>query len=89
MARTCLNLDINHFPNRWNSKYKYKIIIIGAQEETVNRSLTICFTHTSVFSPKKDFASAGTSVIFPLDFECIPKQVVRTRGQLPVEEESK
>ena len=41
MARTCLNLDINHFPNRWNSKYKYKIIIIGAQEETVNRSLTI------------------------------------------------
>ena len=25
MARTCLNLDINHFPNRWNSKYKYKI----------------------------------------------------------------
>ena len=30
----------NHFPNRWNSKYKYKFII-GAQEETVNRSLTI------------------------------------------------
>ena len=32
---------------------------------------------------------ARTSVIFPLDFECIPKQVVTTRGQLPAEEESK
>ena len=64
--------------------------IIGAQEgNSEQKSNNLCFTHTSVFSPKKDFASAGTSVIFPLDFECIPKQVVTTRGQLPVEEESK
>ena len=41
------------------------------------------------FFNKKDFASAGTSVILPLDFERTLKQVVRNKGELPVREESK
>ena len=42
----------NHFPNRWNSKYKYKFII-GAQEETVNRSLTIALLILQFFHQRK------------------------------------
>ena len=63
---SCLNININHPPNRWNSKYKYIIhnwSSRGKQWTEVN----LCFTYTSVFSPKKAFASVSTSVIFPSD----------------------